>query len=238
MTMMNKNYASGHRVFSRSSCTEPRDPAEDADAGRERASSPHGPLRLGASGVTERHFGRAIGAGGGGASLGCRTRFPRRAGGRRANSNAPRASRRLMPEKCGGVVDVAGSSTVPGQSNWTTRPWKTTGCATPGGGVRKKLMPLGELRSMASSGGLVVGWVRCACARCHLMMVAAASSGAARALGCRFRGIVGAGRGGALRTCAVPRGSLRLGGAALKFGLMSLVAPAATSNWKTSRDAY
>ena len=63
------NYASGQRVFSRSSCTEPRDPAEDADAGRERASSPHGPLRLGASGVTERHFGRAIGAGGG-ASLG------------------------------------------------------------------------------------------------------------------------------------------------------------------------
>ena len=75
----------------------------------------------------------------------------------------------------------------------------------------------------------------------HLMMVAAASSGAARALGCRFRGIVGAGRGGTLRTCAVPRGSLRLGGAALKFGLMSLVAPAATSNWgphQTSRDAY
>ena len=40
MTMMNKNYASGQRVFSRSSCTEPMDPADDADAGRERASSP------------------------------------------------------------------------------------------------------------------------------------------------------------------------------------------------------
>ena len=51
----------------------------------------------------------------------------------------------------------------------------------------------------------------------HVMMAAAASSGAARALGCRFRGIVGAGRGGALRTCAVPRGSLRPGGAACKL---------------------
>ena len=51
---MNKNYASGHRVFKRSSCTEAIDPADDADAGCERASSPHGPLRLGASGVTER----------------------------------------------------------------------------------------------------------------------------------------------------------------------------------------
>ena len=60
------------------------------------------------------------GAGGGGASL--KGRLPRRLGGRAINVNAPRASRRLMPEKCGGVDAVAGSSMVPGQSNWTTRP--------------------------------------------------------------------------------------------------------------------
>jgi len=140
------NYASGQRVFSRSSCTEPRDPADDADAGRERASSPHGVFLFGASGVTERQWGRAIGAGSGGASLGHRTRFPRRAGGRCAtNANAPLSPpKRLTPEKDGGVDAVAGSSTVPGQSNWTTRPWATDGCATPGGGVRKKLMPPGQ----------------------------------------------------------------------------------------------
>ena len=96
-----------------------------AAAGRERASSPHGPLRLGASGVTERTrrgspIGFAVNGGGGGASH--KGRLPRRLGGRATNANASRASRRLMPEKCGGVDAVAGSSRVPGQSNWTTRP--------------------------------------------------------------------------------------------------------------------
>ena len=50
----------------------------------------------------------------------------------------------------------------------------------------------------------------------HVMM-AAAAPGAARAFGCRVRGIVGAGLGGALRTCgaarvvAAWRGSVQIG---------------------------
>ena len=201
MTMMNKNYASGQRVFSRSSCTEPMDPADDADAGRERASSPHGPLRRGASGVTERTrrglpIGFAVAGGGGGASLGCRTRFPRRAGGRcAANANAPCASRRLTPEKCGGVDAVAGPSSVPGQSKWTRRPWATTGCATPGGGVvMKSRRPPGELRFMAAPARDAVMMAAAASAR----DLAAARPGDGRVyLGGRVAVLAGAARRGA-----------------------------------------
>ena len=150
-----------------------RDPADEADAGRERASSPHGPhpprrvRRDGADaarvayrlcGEWRRRRRRLAQATAFPTPCGRPVRHERERAMRLEEADAGEVRRRRR--RCG-VVDG------PGQSKWTRRPWATTGCATPGGGVvMKSRRPPGELRFMAFASSPRVGWVRCACAGC------------------------------------------------------------------------